>query len=92
MTEYMYGDNNKIPLIYKMANVKDRENLVALLSAQLSRFPLKLPLICIRFKFLFKMMHHSSFLTRFQPSYLRSWHRVKDSKLLASSFNAETMT
>jgi len=75
-----------------MANGEDLENLVALLSAQLSHFPLQLPLIYICLKFLFKMMYRSSFLTRFQPSYLRSWHYVKDSKLLVSSFNAETLT
>ncbi len=59
---------------------RSRENLVAQPPAQLSHLPLILSFDCIYYILLFKMMYHSLYLTRFQPSYLRSWHRVEDSE------------
>ena len=63
----------------------DLENLGALFSSQLSHLTFILSLIINRCLISFRTMYSSLNLTLFQPSYLRSWHRVEDSKIYISS-------
>ena len=66
------GGGSAIPPISQWRRRKDLENLVALISAQLSLLPLILSLIFIRYKISIKMMPQPLNLMRFQPSYPRS--------------------
>ena len=68
----------------------DSENLVTLISSQLSHLTLVLSLIIIPYSISFNTMYSSLNLALFQPSYLRYWHSVEDSKILVFLLYAES--